>query len=162
MEFDNKNAYDRIRGKLAVVTIIFSGLIGLSILYDFFQMYLFNVNKWVYTSFFAFLFVLYLVYRAGLKYHFIIYNDEGGKIILRYYPLSSFRIKFLSVEIPYNALYKIEVNKVFFGLREEMTIYQTVKGKIAKYKPIPLSALSKKEKTNLINSLNKFAQVKMK
>jgi hypothetical protein len=58
-------------------------------------------------------------------------------------------------------LYKIEINKVFFGFREELTIYQTTKEGVAKYKPVPLTALTKKEKEQLLQSMNNHARVKM-
>lgn len=161
MIIDNKDAYDRIRGKLAVATIFFSGLIAFAVLYDILPKYFIPISKTAYALIFAGLFILLLIFRANLKYHFIMYNDEGEKIILRYYPLSSFKTKFISIEIPFNALYKIEINKVFFGFREELVIYQKVKEGIAKYKPIPLTALTKKEKENLLQSLNKLARVKM-
>ncbi len=161
MIIDNKDAYDRIRGKLALTTIFFSGLIALAVLYDFMPKYLIPMSQLSYALTFAGFFIVYLIFRANLRYHFIIYNDEGEKIILRNYPLSSFKSRYISIEIPFNALYKIEIQKKFFNFREELIIYQTVKEGVAKYKPIPLTALTKKEKEQLLQSLNKFARVKM-
>jgi hypothetical protein len=123
--------------------------------------YLIPMRQLYYALIFAGIFVIYLLFRANLKYHFIIYNDEGDKIVFRHYPLSSFQSKYVSIEIPFNALYKIEINKVFFGFREELTIYQTTKEGVAKYKPVPLTALTKKEKEQLLQSMNNHARVKM-
>lgn len=161
MIIDNKDAYDRLRGKLAVTTIFFSGLIALATLYDFMPKYLIPMSKLAYALTFAGFFLLYLIFRSNLKYHFIIYNDEEDKIVLRYYPLSMFTSKFISIEIPFNALHKIEIQKKFFNFREELIIYQSVKEGIAKYKPIPLTALTKKEKEQIISALNKLARVKI-
>jgi len=161
MIIDNKDAYDRIRGKLAVTAIFFSALVAFSVLYDFLPKYFIPMSQLAYTLTFVGFFVLFLIYRTNLKYHFIIYNDEEDKIVLRYYPLSSFKTKFISVEIPYKSLYKIEIQKKFFNQREELIIFQVVKEGVAKYKPIPLTALTKKEKEQLITSLNKFARIKM-
>ena len=160
MIIDNKDAYDRIRGKLVIATILFSGLIALSTLYDFLPKYFIPMSKLSYAMTFIGFFILFLIYRSNLRYHFIIYNDEEDKIVLRYYPLTTFKSKFISIEIPFNVLYKIETNKKFLNLREELTIYQKVKEGVAKYKPIPLSALTKKEREQLLQALNSHAQVK--
>jgi hypothetical protein len=162
MIIDNNDSYTRIRGVLAIVTIFFATLIALSILYDFFPNYLIPMSRTAYALTFGGLFIVFLVFRTNLKYHYIIYNDEKNKIILRYYPFTSFfNTKYTSIEMPYDALYKIEIQKVFFKRREELIIYQTLKEGVAKYKPIPLTALTKKEKKDLIDSLNQHARVKM-
>jgi len=162
MIIDNNDSYTRIRGVLAVVTIFFATLIAISILYDIFPTYLIPMSRTAYALTFGGLFIVYLVFRAKLKYHYIIYNDENNKIILRYYPFTSFfNTKYVSIEMPLDALYKIEIQKVFFKMREELIVYQTLKEGVAKYRPIPLTALTKKEKKNLIDSLNQHARVKM-
>lgn len=161
MNIDNQDAHDRIRGMLAVATIIFSGLIAFAALYDTLPTYLFPISRLAYSLIFGGFFIIFLIYRANLKYHYIFYNDESDKIILRYYPFSSFNPKHMAIEIPIDSLHKIEVNKAFLNLREELIIYQIVNKGVAKYKPIPLTALTLKEKNQLIDSLNKHARVKM-
>ncbi len=161
MKVDNRDSYDKLRGQLVIVTFITAGLIATSMFYNVFTDYLFPINKIFYSIFFSLLFILYLIYRIKLKYYFIIYNDEEDKIVLRYYPLTSFSPRHLSIEMPYNSLYKIEIKKEFFNLREELIIHQIVKKQIAKYKPIPLTGLSKKQKTELLTALNSFAKNKI-
>jgi len=161
MKIDNRDTYEKLRGQLVIITFATVLLVSLSAFYDLFTLYLIPVNKYYYIIFFSLLFIMYVIFRINLKYHFIIYDDESDKIILRYSPLTSFSPKHMSIEIPYKSLYKIEINKKFMGFRDELTLYQTINNKIAKYKPIPLSGLSKKEKNNLINSLNSFAKIKI-
>jgi hypothetical protein len=162
MNIDNSDSYTRIRGTLAIVTIFFATLIAISILYDLFPNYLIPMSRTAYALTFGGFFILFLIYRTELKYQYIIYNDENNKIILRYYPFTSFfNTKYTSIEIPFNSLYKIEIQKVFFNRREELIIFQTLKEGVAKYKPIPLTALTKKEKNDLIQSLNHYARIKM-
>lgn len=161
MKIDNRDSYEKLRGQLVIVTFVAAILISISMFYDVFTEYLFPINKNIYSYTFGFLFVLYLIYRVKLKYYFIIYDDEDDKIILRYYPFTSFSPKHLSIEMPFNSLHKIEIKKEFFNLRDELIIYQVVKKQIAKYKPIPLTGLSKKQKTELLNALNSFAKHKI-
>jgi len=161
MKIDNKDVYYKIRGQLIVVVFITATLITLSLFYSIFTDYFIPINKVAYACIFGGLLILFIIYRTFLKYHYIIYDDESDKIILRYYPVTSLTPKHLSIEIPYNTLYKIEIKKKFFNQRDELIIYQIVNKGVAKYKPIPLTALSKKEKKDLINALNFFAKIKM-
>jgi hypothetical protein len=158
MNFDNKDDYHRLRGQLAVMTILFSTLIAMSALYDHLSEWIYPMGRVFYTSFFGALFLAALLFRSQLKYHFVLYNDDGPKIIIRYYPMRAFTSKYKSVEIPKNTLYKIEVTKSFFNLREELVIYQRVKEGVAKYPAIPISGLSRKHRTMLIDTLNTYAQ----
>jgi hypothetical protein len=161
MKLDNKDAYDRIRGQFVLAIFIDATLISLSIFYDFLTVYFIPISGTAYALIFASLLLIYIIYRSGLKYHFIIYDDESNKIILRYYPVMSLITKYTSIEIPFNSLYKIEITNKFFNQREELIIHQVVKKGVAKYKPIPLTALSNKQKKDLLNALNSHAKVKM-
>ncbi len=163
MKFDNKSEYERIRGQLALVTIFFSTLIALGILYDIYETYLFPIPSWIYSIFFALLFALYLIYRSKKKYQIIIYDDEESPqhIIVKFYSMTSFIPKYNMIKIPKNSLYKIEVTKVFYNQREELIIYQRLKEGVAKYKPISLTGLSKQNRQLLLETLDSFAKHKM-
>lgn len=163
MKFDNKSEYERLRGQLAIVTIIFATFIGLGVLYDIYEKYLIPFPSWVYSILFAIFFVLYLIYRSKKHYQIIIYDDEElpQHITIKYYSMTSFTPKYNMFKIPKNSLYKIEVQKSFFNKREELIIYQKIKEGIAKYRPISLTGLNKQSKTLLLQTLDKFAKHKM-
>ncbi|MCX7862281.1 MAG: hypothetical protein N2449_04740 [Bacteroidales bacterium] len=163
MKFDNKSDYERLRGQLAIVTIVFSTLIAAGILYDIYEKYLFPIPSWIYSVFFAFLFVLYLVYRYNKKYQIIIYDDEESPqhIVIKFYSMTSFAPKYNMVKIPKNSLVKIEIVKAFYNKREELIIYQKVKEGIAKYRPISLSGLNKQSKQLLLETLDSYAKTKI-
>lgn len=164
MKIDNLSEYNRFRGQLALMTLIFMALIALGIFYDFYAKYLIPVPSWIYSIFFSACFVLYLIYRNQMQYHIIIFDDEeeANTIIIKFYPMLAFSPKYNMIKIPKNSLYKIELQKAFMNRREEVVIYQKVKQGIAKYKPISLSALDKESKKQLIEGLNKYAKVKLK
>jgi hypothetical protein len=161
MKIDNLEARDRIKGTLAIVTFLFSALISFSALYDFFPEYLFPIGRSPYALTFGGFFIIFLIYRSKLKYHYIGYDDESNNITVRYYSFTDFNAKHMSIEIPHDSLFKIEIKKAFFNIREELIIYQVTAKGVAKYQPIPLTALTTKEKNQLIEALNKLAQVKM-
>ena len=163
MKFDNKSDYDRLRGQLVITTMIFFTFISIGILYDFYEKYLFPIPSWIYSIFFAILFILYLIYRHKKHYIIIIYDDEESSqhIIIKYYSMTSFNPKYNMIKIPKNALYKIEIVKSFYNKREELIIYQKIKEGIAKYKPISLTGLNKQTKTLLLETLNSYAKHKI-
>ncbi|MBI5540345.1 MAG: hypothetical protein HY951_09830 [Bacteroidia bacterium] len=161
MKLDNKDAYDRIRGQFVLAIFIAATLISFSVFYDYLTLYFIPISNLAYAIIFSSLFIIYIIYRLQLKYHFIIYDDEGDKIVIRYYPVTSFITKYISIEIPFDSLFKIEIKRTFFNQREELIVHQTTKKGIAKYKPIPLTALTNNQKRDLINALNSLAKVKM-
>ncbi len=163
MKFDNKSDYERLRGQLVAVSIIFFTLIGIGILYDIYEKYLFPIPSWIYSIFFSFFFVLYMIYRFKKRYQIIFYDDEESPqhIILKFYSMTSFIPKYNMIKIPKNSLYKIEIQKSFYNKREELIIYQKLKEGIAKYRPISLTGLTNKNKTLLLQTLDSFAKVKM-
>jgi len=88
--------------------------------------------------------------------YFIFFSDGGEMLILRYYPLSIFNHKKNSIEIPKTQFLKFELNKFFFGMEEKLIVYQNYRNKIAKYPPISLSALSKKDRERILAALQKY------
>jgi|GEM_PF-263782 Ca2+/Na+ antiporter len=163
MKFDNKSEYERLRGQLAIITIIFSTFIGIGILYDIYEKYLFPWPSWIYSIFFVFLFILYLIYRYKKRYQIIIYDDEESPqhIIIKFYSMTSFIPKYNMIKIPKNSLYKIQIQKSFYNKREELIIFQKLKEGIAKYRPISLTGLNNQTKTLLIQTLDSFAKQKI-
>ncbi len=162
MKFDNKSDYERLRGQLALITIFFATLIAAGVLYDFYEQYFFPIPSWIYSIFFAILFVLYLIYRYHKRYQIIIYDDEEDPqhIALKFYSMTSFAPKYNMIKIPKNDLVKIEVQKSFYNKRDELIIYQKVKKGIAKYKPISLTGLNKQNKQLLLEMLDSYAKIK--
>jgi hypothetical protein len=88
--------------------------------------------------------------------YFIFFSDGGEMLILRYYPLSIFNHKKNSIEIPKTQFLKFEINKFFFGMEEKLIVYQNYRNKIAKYPPISLSALSKKDRERILAALQNY------
>jgi len=92
-----------------------------------------------------------------LDLNYIYYNDEGPKIILRYYSLRILNKSKNSIEIPKKKLIKFESKKSFFNLKEKIILFQKMQNRIAKYPPVSISSLTKEQKIKLKNSLTKFS-----
>ena len=103
-------------------------------------------------------FVVLVALNLTREYNFIIYKVTDDKIIIRYYPLHPFHDKFKSIEMSKKSFSHFELEKCSLGLRENLFLFQmSVKG-LAKYPGISLSALSKKQRQEIIDSLSKFSK----
>lgn len=88
--------------------------------------------------------------------YFVHFSDVNEMIILRYYPLSIFNSRKNSIEIPKKQFVRFETKKFFLGMEEKLIIYQNFRNKIAKYPPISLSAVDKKDRERIKNALRKY------
>ncbi|MCX7953768.1 MAG: hypothetical protein N3A01_01100 [Bacteroidales bacterium] len=163
MKIDTKEDYERARGTLALVTLILFSLITIGFMYDFYHDYLIPIPSWIYSIFFIIIFILYMFIRFKKKYHIIFFDDEEEPnfILIKYYPLTSASSEHCMIKIPKNALYKFEVVKSFYNLREELVIYQKTPKGIAKYNPIPITLFSKEKRKKIIETLNTYSQIKL-
>jgi len=101
-----------------------------------------------------FLFFFYFILKGSA---FVSYNDEGAKIIIRTFKIGPFNSKKLSLEIPKNEFYKYSVTKQ--KLKEELHLYVRKGNRISKYPPISIVSITKEQKQQLIDTLNKLAEV---
>lgn len=156
-KFDNLDNLMRLRAYMyiaAFVTITFSTF---GIMSDFYTDYLFPLPGHYYSIFFVVLFITYMIYRGNLRYHFISFSDEGGKIVIRFYRFGGITQKYRSYEIVKSMLYSYEIHYHFFGKRPELVIFQKTSKGIAKYPPIPITALTPEQLSALTQILSMYA-----
>lgn len=101
-----------------------------------------------------FLFFFYFIIKGSA---FVSYNDEGSKMIIRTFKIKPFNSTKISLEIPKNEFYKYSVTKK--NLKEELHLYVRKGNKISKYPPISIVSLTKEQKQQLLDTLNKLAEV---
>jgi len=102
------------------------------------------------------LFYIFAVIYFFLKnYNYLSFNINDGKYIFKYYSLKpfSFNSAHKQIEIPIDTFKKYEIKRSLMGIKEDIILYQRVNTKVAKYPPISLTALTKKEKETLLKSL---------
>jgi hypothetical protein len=61
-----------------------------------------------------------------------------------------------TIEIHKEDFVKFQINSSLFKMREYLIVYQKLKKGIAKYPPISITGLSKKDKAKLINQLSLY------
>jgi hypothetical protein len=104
--------------------------------------------------FFAVAYIIYTVYESFRNYHYIYYNDESDKIVLRYFAPTLFTSKKNVIEIPKKEFAGYKLNSLFMRYRETITLFRNSGKGVAKYPEVSLTALSATERESLFRSLN--------
>jgi hypothetical protein len=158
MVLQNHKTAIMVRFRTFVLTIIFVCLIIVIYTTRLLDAPLFGLHKNYITAILAGIFILILLIQYFLNLSFISYSDEGPNLILRYYSLRILSSKKNSIEIPKNEFVRFEVIKTSLGLKRELYLYQRVRSGIAKYPPIPITSLTKDERTAIHNSLSRYVK----
>ncbi len=97
--------------------------------------------------------VLLIFASQFVNVNYIFYSSEGGKILIRYYPVISFLKKeYASIEFDQKLLYFAKVKRV--GMFSDLLLaIKTSKG-IAEYPEVSLTGLSKEEVNLIEQDLN--------
>lgn len=93
-----------------------------------------------------------MTYVRDLAYFY--FNSDSSKIIVRYYSLKPLSSEQNSIEVNKQDFYKFEINAPYGGLRNYLTIYQRTNKGIAKYPPVSISILKKKDVEQLTRELS--------
>ncbi|MCK3685924.1 hypothetical protein [Maribellus sp. YY47] len=100
--------------------------------------------------------VWYLFFLVA-DYQYIQFNDEHGRIVLRYYKAISFGSKeYNSIEFPQNILQNAHFEDSFFGKLSDLTFLVRTKRGIAEYPSVSLSALPFEDRLRIKESLFKI------
>jgi len=151
MTISNQNRAAHIKLYYYIVTFLYLSLTVLTVYLNPAYMKLIMLGLFC-------VFVLLVGLNLTREYNFIIYKDTDDKIIMRYYPLHPFHDKFKSIEISKQTFSHFELEKRSWGLREDLFLFQMSAKGLAKYPGISLSALSKTQRAELLESLSKYSK----
>jgi hypothetical protein len=101
----------------------------------------------------VFVYIILTFYPMALNYQYIYYTDEGDHIIFRYFSAGIVSGKKNSVKISKSNFAGYKKESGFFGLIKGIILYQQLMEGVAKYPPVYISILSRKERTKILNSL---------
>jgi hypothetical protein len=158
MVFDNKKTTIRIylwKMVQAIITVVF--LIGIMVS-GWFEKDVLGIPKYQWVIFVA-LFYLFLVLLSGMRrLNYFYFSDEGDKILVRYYPIRPLVQKKKAVQIPKIGLAGYDITGSVLGFKKVLILQQKVKGKVATYPPIGITALKKTEIELLEKHLDKYVR----
>lgn len=100
--------------------------------------------------------IWYLIFRV-VDFQYIEYNDEEGKITLRYYPVIKLGAKeYSSIEFSQKLLYDASFGKSLAGMVSDLTLSVRTKRGIASYPSVSFAAVPRKEKKRIEGSLQQI------
>jgi hypothetical protein len=94
-----------------------------------------------------------LIIVSILNFQYVHIGEKGNKLIVRFYSVFSVDRNYKSIEIPLEHLRQVKVNKLFLGLKWDLKFIVRIRQGIAEYPPLSLSAVSFKDRKNLITAL---------
>jgi hypothetical protein len=154
MEIENSAFVIKDKKRLYIFSIILAIIIPLVLFSDWFYNLGDGTPRYWITAFVVFIYILYYIYRIYLNYNYIQATIESDKLIIRYYSLRPFTKIHRTIEIPINTFEGFKIEKKFYGRKNELILFQKIKGKIAKYPSISLSGLDKQQQEQMSALLN--------
>ena len=156
MEIDIQRTILKKNLRAFIIAIVFVVFISLLLLTYFYEDQLFGLTKYHLAIIFASLYVLYMVFNTLRQFHYVYFSDAGDRIVLRYFSMGAFTYKKHSIEIGKSEFIGYEIQKQLFGLREKLILKARTGKGMAKYPPVSITALNRKEKENLVQALDRL------
>jgi hypothetical protein len=153
MTFDNSKTIISLRLRIFVVTVLFLTYLVLTYVAKLIKYPLMGISDSVWTLILTGIYFLIAFYPTFLNYQYIYFSDDGDSIIIRYFTSGIFGGKKNSVEINKKTYEGYELKSRFFGTLQSVILYQKFKEGVAKYPPVYISILTRKEKAKVLNSL---------
>lgn len=101
-------------------------------------------------------YLLILLRPVIMKYRYIFFSADEHNITLRWYKTGILPGESKSIEIPAGKFAGYKISKSTMGLHHYLTLYQQVQGRKAAYSPVSISALSRKEREKISDTLNNY------
>ena len=156
MIIENSKTTIKIRLRIFLASIIVVALIALIYTTRVLINPIWGLNKSQWSFIIIGVFVLLLILHNLRDFHYIYFSDNGNDIVFKFYSMRIFSGKKNTIEIHKKDFVKYQTNSSLFKVRDYLIIYQKLKKGIAKYPPISITGLSKKDKAKLINQLSLY------
>lgn len=144
--------------RLQLQKLIFLFLLVLFLVFLYTTSYFYKPVLGIERNYFALaataLYILYYLFSYFRDFCYFYINNNSSKIIIRYYSLKPLTSEQNSLEIDKREFQKFEISNSFGGLRKYLIIYQRTAKGIAKYPPISISILNKKDVDKLTRELS--------
>ena len=102
---------------------------------------------------FSVLFLIFYWFQYMMQYTYLYFSDNSKNLVFKFYSMRLFYGKPKTISISKANFLKYELEMSFFNKKESLLLYQKTDKGVAKYPPISLTLLSKKQKTELKRAL---------
>ena len=109
--------------------------------------------KFVICGLLSVAYLLFYWFQYKMEYTYLYFSNEGKNLLFRFYVIQNFSSKPRSIEISRSNFVKYDIVTSFFNKKDSLVLFQKTPKGIAKYPPISLTLLSKKQKTELKRAL---------
>lgn len=156
MVIDIKRTVIKTQIRRMITLISFTVIILVVVLVFNLQNTILGMNKYQWGLIIGLLYFLSIIIESVLDLNYIYFSDSDDHIILRYFSMSIFNKKKHSIEIPKDVFGGYQLVSSLKGLKHKIILMEKVKDKTAKYMPVSLSSLNKKQLKQLITTLDKY------
>jgi CDP-diglyceride synthetase len=156
MTFDNGKKIVLLRFTGFIITLIYVLYIFLAYFPRIFRNSMSESTVNIMTAVITLVYLLVLFRPVIMKYRYIYFSADESNITLRWYNTGLLPGESKSIEIPAGKFAGYEISKSTMGLHHYLTLYQQVQGRRASYTPVSISALSKKERSEIADTLNNY------
>ena len=149
MIIDTKEEALTLRNTKAFAVIVFSVLIIVTVVFA-------PLDQMIKSIIYGTLSVAFLIfywYQYQMHYTYFYFSDNSKNLVFRFYSLRFFSGKPRTIEISKTSFVKYDIVTSFFNKKDSLVLFQKTDRGIAKYPPISLTLLSKKQKTELKRAL---------
>jgi hypothetical protein len=157
MTFDNSGTIIGLRLRGFAATIIFLVYIVLIYVGRVIRFPLAGIEESTATITLAGVYLFIIFFPLFMKKNYIYYSDDGDNIVIKYFYAGMIARKKNSIVINKKTFAGYEKDKGFMGIFPSIIITQRIKQGIAKYPPICISSLKRKEKEKIFSSLNLYS-----
>ena len=154
---DNQRNTYRVWLSRLVMTTVFALIILAIVFLPWFDESEFWLTKYHVAIFISAIYIIVNWVNYRKRPYYVSYNDQGDKLVVRYYPISMFTSRKNSIEIPKQHFVKYELKPFLFKTQHYLILHQNFRGKIVAYPQISLSALDKEDREKMLESLDKYA-----
>ena len=157
MLIDNQRNTYRVWLSRLVLTIVFALIILAIVFLPWFDESENWLTKYHVAIFISAIYIIVNWINFLKRPYFVSYNDQGEKIVVRFYPVSMFTNRKNSIEIPKQHFVKYQLKPFLLKTQHYLILHQNFRGKLVAYPRISLSAMEKKDREKMLASLDKYA-----
>ena len=156
MVIDIKRTVIKTQIRRMITLISITVIIIVVVLAGNLQNTLLGLNKYQWGLVIGLLYFMSIIVESILDLNYIYFTDKDDHIVLRYFSMSIFNKKKHSIEIPKEVFGGYQLVSSLRGLKQCLILREKVKNKTAKYLPVSLTSLNKKQLKQIISTLDKY------
>ena len=156
MELDNQRNTYRVWLSRLVMSMVFALIILAIVFLPWFDESKFWLTKYHVAIFISAIYIIVNWINFMKRPYYVSFNDQGEKLVVRYYPISMFTSRKHSIEIPKQQFVKYELKPFFLKSQYYLILYQNFREKVVPYPRISLSAMDMQDREKMLKSLEKY------